>query len=257
MQSNKKHIKFRQFSSTQLVPSTPVNDHESFNAFAHMWHSARVIGADSRSHSVNAQRAQFRATNLRREVAFDMAFDWLMVDEREGIGRQPHPPLTSFSARANKVVRFADQVDTEEFDFVQTKQCELCSAHELCFKAFWSRIMSARSSSHALNASQALGRGFRQRTEVELQEEEDETTTLTVNMLIEDKEPWVVIDASADEDLEQSLSAGSTRDEVRPQRKQTKRCFWILDAGRTPQEQQRSCEGKRWQDHVRHCTTIV
>eukprot|EP00928_Gymnodinium_smaydae_P088262 TRINITY_DN7236_c0_g1_i1.p1 TRINITY_DN7236_c0_g1~~TRINITY_DN7236_c0_g1_i1.p1 ORF type:complete len:261 (-),score=44.53 TRINITY_DN7236_c0_g1_i1:289-1071(-) len=260
MQSGKKGITFQQFSSTQLVPSTPKNGpFETYNAFDHVWHSGRMHEAKSNSRAFNEGKARARAARLQNALAWDveLALHWLgpediAVDEAalEGHRTHPLPPMSSFG-RSRKVVRFSDDVGTAQFRFVRTEQCELCSSHELLLNAFTSRITSAKASSHALNEAQALGRGFRQRSEIEVQQEEDEMTNRNVNVMFEEEEeePWVVIDAAAEADLDKSR--GQT------QQKRIKKCFWILDTRCMPGEQPKSCEDKRWQDHVRCCTEIV
>eukprot|EP00928_Gymnodinium_smaydae_P088263 TRINITY_DN7236_c0_g1_i2.p1 TRINITY_DN7236_c0_g1~~TRINITY_DN7236_c0_g1_i2.p1 ORF type:complete len:263 (-),score=40.67 TRINITY_DN7236_c0_g1_i2:289-1077(-) len=262
MQSGKKGITFQQFSSTQLVPSTPKNGpFETYNAFDHVWHSGRMHEAKSNSLAFNEAKARARAARLQNALAWDveMALHWLgpediAVDEEAPGGHRtnPLPPMSSFG-RSRKVVRFSDEVDTAQFDFVRAKQCELNSSHELLLKAFTSQVTSAKASSHALNESKALSRGFRQRTEIEVQQEEDEMTNRRLNVMEEEAEPWVVIDATA----EDRRGAGSSPDEGQTQQKRIKKCFWILDTRCMPGEQPKSCEDKRWQDHVRCCTEIV
>eukprot|EP00928_Gymnodinium_smaydae_P000975 TRINITY_DN10363_c0_g1_i1.p1 TRINITY_DN10363_c0_g1~~TRINITY_DN10363_c0_g1_i1.p1 ORF type:complete len:294 (+),score=35.87 TRINITY_DN10363_c0_g1_i1:56-883(+) len=271
MQSCRTGIKFQQFSSTQLVPTTPGNDpFESYNPFEHIWYSERALDARSNSRAFNAAKAQARAARLRHAVTLhDLVLNWPGVEQPEDVANnegalEGHPahPLAQMSSfgRTTKVVRFSDDVHMAQFDFVRTKQCELCSTHELFLNAFVSQVESAKSSSHALNQSKALGRGFRQRTEVEVQQEEDERSNRSVNVMLdleEQEDPWVVMDATGEDDHDTSRGSGSSPDEGKTQQKRTKKCFWILDSRHMPGEGRKSCEDKRWQDHVRYCTAIV
>eukprot|EP00928_Gymnodinium_smaydae_P000590 TRINITY_DN10220_c0_g2_i3.p1 TRINITY_DN10220_c0_g2~~TRINITY_DN10220_c0_g2_i3.p1 ORF type:complete len:269 (-),score=54.12 TRINITY_DN10220_c0_g2_i3:699-1505(-) len=267
MERGKQGVTFQEFSTAQFASSEPAAEgEEPFNAFECIFYSVRISEAQPRSHATNAKKARTRAVNLRHAVLADAALDRQARDEvveiandAEMLAEQeeqlPVPPPAPVH-RDEKVVRFLDQVDTQQFSFVPTKQCELGSAHEFCLNTFVSRVASSKFSSHAVTASDALDRAWLLKTEVELQQRE-EISSADVHTMLDEKEPWLVIETSSDEEsldepsCAQSKACGSER-----WHKPVKKDFWTLDTRGIPAEVRSSCEGKRWQDQVRHCSRM-
>eukprot|EP00928_Gymnodinium_smaydae_P009764 TRINITY_DN13656_c0_g1_i1.p1 TRINITY_DN13656_c0_g1~~TRINITY_DN13656_c0_g1_i1.p1 ORF type:complete len:261 (-),score=56.14 TRINITY_DN13656_c0_g1_i1:87-869(-) len=259
MQGGKQGVTFQEFPMAQFTSAGPSKaDAESFNGFEYVFYSVRIRDAQMFPQEVNSGKARTRAVKLRRDVRTDLALNWQtrgeiaeMPNDVETLVEQeplPMPPPAS-EERKEKVVRFSDEVDTRAFLLDSMKHCELCSAHELCLIAFVSRVESAKVSSHAANALDAFQRGLSLRTEVEVQQREEEIVSEDVMI---DDDLWSVIDTPSQESAIDESSHAESR---RPQR-QIKKCFWILDTRRMPEEARNSCESKRWQDQVRQCTAI-
>eukprot|EP00928_Gymnodinium_smaydae_P095134 TRINITY_DN8129_c0_g2_i1.p1 TRINITY_DN8129_c0_g2~~TRINITY_DN8129_c0_g2_i1.p1 ORF type:complete len:260 (+),score=34.61 TRINITY_DN8129_c0_g2_i1:95-874(+) len=258
MQSGGRGVTFQEFPEAQFASSQPVTEEtESFHGFGYVFYSVRIREAQSSSNAENAARAQKRASKLRRAVKTDLMLNWQtrdedvlrIVDDGEIRTRQeplPMPPPL-LVRRNEKVVRFSDDVETEQLHVFPTEPCELCSAHELCLSVFVSRVASAKDSVNAVNASDAIDRGLWLQRELQANEEIDSDD---VNA-IREEEPWLVIEASSNDNLvgeasrAESKACGSKR-----------KCFWILDTRCVPEAFRNTCEGKRWQDQVRQSTSI-
>eukprot|EP00928_Gymnodinium_smaydae_P038218 TRINITY_DN26403_c0_g1_i1.p1 TRINITY_DN26403_c0_g1~~TRINITY_DN26403_c0_g1_i1.p1 ORF type:complete len:262 (+),score=55.86 TRINITY_DN26403_c0_g1_i1:66-851(+) len=241
-----KVVTIRDFPSARVVPLTPVdNETAEPRVGSRLKYSSRVRRAKFVSDEVNAQRAEFMAAMLQRELIGRVETVWLTANEDLVVAdaereRHPYPaPQLSLPKHHEKVVRFADEAEIEQFDFVATEQCELSSAHELCLKTFLCRVEQAYNFSHAFNKAEARDVALRLREEVEMQQEEPEeegkTAPGNINSFFVDQSSCLYEASEC-------------------QQKRAKKSFWILDARRTPQQQHasRNPEGKRWQDLVRY-----
>eukprot|EP00928_Gymnodinium_smaydae_P018584 TRINITY_DN17078_c0_g2_i1.p2 TRINITY_DN17078_c0_g2~~TRINITY_DN17078_c0_g2_i1.p2 ORF type:complete len:279 (+),score=54.95 TRINITY_DN17078_c0_g2_i1:670-1506(+) len=251
-QHGKHAVKFQEFSTAHAVISRPTTHAVTLsNGFDLVLHSVRVQEARSREHSTNSKKAKLRAAKLQRSVKTDLALDLQVADEvieiasdDENAERQEPPPmpLPMSVQRNEKAVRFSDAVDTEQFHFVPTQQCELFSTHELYLNALVSRVAAAKvSPSPASDETKALDRGFLLQTEVEFQRKVEDIVGGDMTTMCEE-DLWLDVE----EEIGETAFLAS-----RHRKKQIKRCFWNLDTGRMPEEVQDNCVSKRWQDHVR------
>eukprot|EP00928_Gymnodinium_smaydae_P079046 TRINITY_DN63066_c0_g1_i1.p1 TRINITY_DN63066_c0_g1~~TRINITY_DN63066_c0_g1_i1.p1 ORF type:complete len:271 (-),score=42.72 TRINITY_DN63066_c0_g1_i1:77-889(-) len=237
------------FPSAQVVLVTPFHQETARQRMGSLlYYTSRVVRAKVVSSETNAQRAEFRAAILELDiyrrgerVVLAEDEDFAAVDAQQE--RQPSPaPPSDPSKKSEKVVRFADDVDTVQFDFTSTEQCELSSAHELCLTTFLSRVKHAHNFSHEFNASEALDIALGLREELEMQQQEAKE---------EDNAAF-----AADFFVDHSFGSGSY-DESERHRKRTKKCFWIVDVGCMPQQVDRTSERARWQDQVRQGSRMI
>eukprot|EP00928_Gymnodinium_smaydae_P000589 TRINITY_DN10220_c0_g2_i2.p1 TRINITY_DN10220_c0_g2~~TRINITY_DN10220_c0_g2_i2.p1 ORF type:complete len:264 (-),score=53.79 TRINITY_DN10220_c0_g2_i2:285-1076(-) len=262
MENGKQGVTFQEFSTAQFASSGPaIDESEPFNGFELLWYSVRIQCAQTRSRYANADKARTRALKLRHAVLTDTPLDRQVRDEVVEIANDAEilaeqqealPMLPPASVNQDeKFVRFSDHAETQQFSSVPMKQCELGSAHELRLNAFESRVASAKTSSHAVNASDALDRAWSLQREVEMQGKE--VSRAGAQAVLEQGEPWLVID---EELLDGPTCAESNGSSSKLQQKPIKKCFWRLDTRGVQNEVRSKCEGKRWQDNVRQCAAI-
>eukprot|EP00928_Gymnodinium_smaydae_P039480 TRINITY_DN26967_c0_g1_i1.p1 TRINITY_DN26967_c0_g1~~TRINITY_DN26967_c0_g1_i1.p1 ORF type:complete len:272 (-),score=29.97 TRINITY_DN26967_c0_g1_i1:385-1200(-) len=245
-------VAFQKFSPAQVIPVASCdNDSASPQEFHLVAHSTRVIRARSNTHDANTWRAVWRASRTERAVSNDARRSWLTWDEDNAASeprqeQQVLPAPSTSSLRSNeKIVRFSDGVDVEQYDFAPPEQCDLVSSHELCLKTFVSRVEQASNFSHEFNEAEARDAALQLREDVELQilENEGIGTGQAHN-----KSEWLAFHASVESVPDESccLNADSNC-----QKKPVKKCFWILDVRGMPEHVKHQSEGKRWQDLVR------
>eukprot|EP00928_Gymnodinium_smaydae_P065872 TRINITY_DN48959_c0_g1_i1.p1 TRINITY_DN48959_c0_g1~~TRINITY_DN48959_c0_g1_i1.p1 ORF type:complete len:282 (+),score=53.12 TRINITY_DN48959_c0_g1_i1:35-847(+) len=243
------------FSCAQVIPVTPSPKE---NALLHTRERLRVASRLMRtkfdSDEVNAQQARMRAFNPQRAVFHDAGRGWLTLDEiadfeeREEQHALPSPPSSSLKGH-EQVVRFSDGVDIEQYDFIETEQCELGSAHELCLITFVSRVRQADNFSHEFNEREALDIASRLREEILVQLAVEGASSCDGSAETMHHETWVSLELLADRNVDESRDLP---DDGKCRKKAAKHCFSILDASCMPKHNRNRSEGKRWQDQVRH-----
>eukprot|EP00928_Gymnodinium_smaydae_P063997 TRINITY_DN47442_c0_g1_i1.p1 TRINITY_DN47442_c0_g1~~TRINITY_DN47442_c0_g1_i1.p1 ORF type:complete len:252 (+),score=30.24 TRINITY_DN47442_c0_g1_i1:61-816(+) len=226
-------IAYPDSSSAQVVLQTSSDNMSASPKERHLVnYSQKVLRVRSDPDLVNKRGVHLTATRSDHAVSRDRP-RWLPLDEvfasikanreQQSLPVQPaHAPK-----RTGKFVQLLDDADIEEYSYTPAEQCDLGSPNELRLNMFLNRIESASNYSHEFNEVGARDIALRLREDIELQNQENE--------------------ASGNFEVKAESDDEVVQEESNHRKKRVKKCFWILDAGCTPQHKSYHSVGKRWQ----------